>query len=357
MYDQSLEQLIDAVIADGVITEQERKVVYKKAAALGIDQDEIEVYLEGKLDALKKNEKPQSGKHGVVKTCPNCGATVESGAARCKECGFAFTGIEANSSAKELDRRLQAIKGTDDDDNIKRANVISSFPIPSSREDLIEFMAALEPKALSGIPLKKNKIDKAYYEKYVECINKAELTLPDEKVGQIHSSRLKGYNKKYHVLYTIVILAIILIGGGAIYTSNKAIQAREEQAASLLAEYEEWKKESMAEIEEYADQLNEQLDAIPTPTAKNWEKCGAMWNKVSWSKKWDNKKYHSLLQEEGYYSYGLDKDDFEAFTRKKNSIGEQIRAAHEQALRNSGMSKHDAHNATVNEFYDTPFRI
>ena len=52
MYDQSLEQLIDAVIADGVITDQERRVVYKKAASLGIDQDEIEVYLEGRLDAF-----------------------------------------------------------------------------------------------------------------------------------------------------------------------------------------------------------------------------------------------------------------------------------------------------------------
>lgn len=42
MYDKSLEQLIDAVIADGVITDQERKVVYKKAATLGIDQDQDE---------------------------------------------------------------------------------------------------------------------------------------------------------------------------------------------------------------------------------------------------------------------------------------------------------------------------
>ncbi|MBD5330984.1 MAG: zinc ribbon domain-containing protein [Bacteroides sp.] len=356
MYDQSLEQLIDAVIADGVITDQERRVVLKKAASLGIDQDEIEVYLEGRLDALKKSYMPKSGKHGVVKTCPNCGATVESGAAKCKECGFAFTGIEANSSAKLLDERLRAIRGTEDEDNEKRANIISSFPIPTTREDLIEFMAALEPKALSGIPFKKNKIDKAYYEKYVECINKAELALPDEKVGQIHSSRLKGYNRKYHVLYTVVILAIILIVGGVIYTSNEVMQAREEKAASLHAEYEEWKKESMVEIEEYAEQLNEQLDAIPTPTARNWETCGAMWNKVSWSKKWDNKKYRSLLKEEGYYDDGLDKDAFKAFARKKNSIGEQIKMAHQQALRNSGMSKTDAHNTTVNEFYDSEYR-
>lgn len=32
MYEQSLEQLIDAVIADGEITDQERNVAYKKAA-------------------------------------------------------------------------------------------------------------------------------------------------------------------------------------------------------------------------------------------------------------------------------------------------------------------------------------
>lgn len=47
MYSEQLEQLIKSVIADGVITEKERAVLHKKAAAEGVDEDEIDVYVDG----------------------------------------------------------------------------------------------------------------------------------------------------------------------------------------------------------------------------------------------------------------------------------------------------------------------
>lgn len=47
MYSEQLEQLIRSVIADGVITEKERAVLHKKAAAEGIDESEIDVYVDG----------------------------------------------------------------------------------------------------------------------------------------------------------------------------------------------------------------------------------------------------------------------------------------------------------------------
>lgn len=55
MYSEQLEQLIKSVIADGVITEKERAVLHKRAAAEGIDEDEIDVYLDG----LMVKTKPQ----------------------------------------------------------------------------------------------------------------------------------------------------------------------------------------------------------------------------------------------------------------------------------------------------------
>ena len=47
MYSEQLEQLIKSVIADGAITDKERSVLHKKAAAEGIDEDEIDVYIDG----------------------------------------------------------------------------------------------------------------------------------------------------------------------------------------------------------------------------------------------------------------------------------------------------------------------
>ena len=54
MYSEQLEQLIKSVIADGVITEKERAVLHKRAAAEGIDEDEIDVYVDGLIENVKK---------------------------------------------------------------------------------------------------------------------------------------------------------------------------------------------------------------------------------------------------------------------------------------------------------------
>ena len=39
MYNERLEQLIKAALADGVVTEKERQVLYKRAQEQGIDLD------------------------------------------------------------------------------------------------------------------------------------------------------------------------------------------------------------------------------------------------------------------------------------------------------------------------------
>lgn len=58
MYSEQLEQLIKSVIADGVITEKERAVLHKKAAAEGIDEDEIDVYIDGLIAEMKPASNP-----------------------------------------------------------------------------------------------------------------------------------------------------------------------------------------------------------------------------------------------------------------------------------------------------------
>ena len=55
MYSEQIEQLIKSVIADGVITEKERAVLHKKAAAEGIDEDEIDVYVDGLITQMKSD--------------------------------------------------------------------------------------------------------------------------------------------------------------------------------------------------------------------------------------------------------------------------------------------------------------
>jgi len=49
MYSEKLEKLIEMSLLDGVLTEKEKSVLFKKAEAEGIDLDEFEIYLDARL--------------------------------------------------------------------------------------------------------------------------------------------------------------------------------------------------------------------------------------------------------------------------------------------------------------------
>lgn len=59
MYNEKLEALITAALADGVLTDKEKNLLFKKAEAMGIDRDEFELVLEGRLAKRKKEMEAQ----------------------------------------------------------------------------------------------------------------------------------------------------------------------------------------------------------------------------------------------------------------------------------------------------------
>lgn len=72
--DIDIEKLIDAVVADGVITEKERTVILKKATSAGYDADEVEILLDAraykKRNAQKETEEPVKNKSHQKKQKP-----------------------------------------------------------------------------------------------------------------------------------------------------------------------------------------------------------------------------------------------------------------------------------------------
>lgn len=59
MYNEQIESLITAALADGVLTDKEKNLLFKKAEAMGIDRDEFELVLEGRLAKRKKEMEAQ----------------------------------------------------------------------------------------------------------------------------------------------------------------------------------------------------------------------------------------------------------------------------------------------------------
>ena len=225
MYSKELEELIDSVLADGVITDQERAVLRKRALACGEDPDEVMIVVDGRLAKMKKSASPAiptTEKRGNIVKCPNCGAPIEAGAVKCKECGYVFTNVKANNTAKEfaimLEKRIQKVSNDYDKTNINKVNeFIKNFPLPTGKEDMLEFIASLDARRRS-----KSNYQEAYNAKYQECVTKAKtLFAGDADFTSLLAQTEKGY--RAHTLITsiiehkkiifIVIVVVLLLKG------------------------------------------------------------------------------------------------------------------------------------------------
>lgn len=113
MYNEKIEALIKAALADGELTEKEKQILFKRAEAEGVDLDEFEMVLNAKLFEVQQNKKPQtsspkSEKWGDIRKCPSCGAILQSFQYKCDECGYEFRNVDAVESATKLFDLLQA---------------------------------------------------------------------------------------------------------------------------------------------------------------------------------------------------------------------------------------------------------
>ena len=136
-----IEKLIDLALADGQITEKERNVILKKAAELGVDADEVEMTLDGKLHQLEASKPKQKEKVGNIKTCPACGASLKAFQIKCEDCGHEFRQTQSSVNIKELQQKITMATTKD------RPGIIQSFPIPTNKEDIIEFLTLSIPNS------------------------------------------------------------------------------------------------------------------------------------------------------------------------------------------------------------------
>jgi hypothetical protein len=227
MYNEKIENLINFALADGELTEKEKQILFKKAEEAGIDLDEFEMVLDAKLhEKQQSNMKvetpvfaaPKSDKFGDVKKCPGCGAIVGAFQGICSDCGHEFTNIDSVSSVQNLYKELMRVEAEernrpkkdkkdkstsfwdidteedDDEDRItgiiykRKISVISAFPVPNSKADILEFMimaVAEGGKKIGGFFSNMTDEEKSYIKawrtKSEQVIGKARFSLKDDK--------------------------------------------------------------------------------------------------------------------------------------------------------------------------------
>ena len=223
MYNEKLEKLIEIALMDGELTEKEKQVLFKNAETMGVDLDEFEMVLEAKLFEKQKSmeqEKPKtteaapkSDKFGDVKKCPACSSMVQSFQTKCIDCGHEFSNVESNVSINKLFVMLNdaenerkdegnsvgnalgtmfgdAIGVGDNKVDSKKKTIISNFPIPTTKNDILEFLSLSVPKAKTiGNFMTKNQPENKGHNNFVnvwktkceQIIMKARFSMTEDK--------------------------------------------------------------------------------------------------------------------------------------------------------------------------------
>lgn len=218
VYNPQLEKLIDLALADGELTEKEKQVLFKKAEAMGIDLDEFEMVLEAKLYERNKSNNaptptstaaPKSNKFGDIKKCPACGAVLQSFTTKCPDCGFEFRNVEANCTIQHLFELLNEVEANSKEDaegllgglgkfyadsfassfggtkdTRKKKAIIQNFPIPNTKEDILEFLTLAVPLAKKPGIFDQDQTKREMYPvwkaKCEQIIMKAKFSMKDD---------------------------------------------------------------------------------------------------------------------------------------------------------------------------------
>lgn len=262
MYTKELEELIESVIADGVLTDTERQVLIARANKCGEDPNEVLVYTEGliaKMKAKGKTGPAQSvnQKYGVILKCPACGEPINKSMGKCPACGHLFTGVESNASIAKLSEQLSKTMPW------SKISVIKHFPIPNTKEELLDFIIALKEKANSD-----DFFHETYRIKCEECIEKAKLSFSNDrdfiKVFSDYEAQ-KAKKKKKTILTFILAFIVVFI-----------------LPASALVIIDSCENRAMDKIHQVSDSLSHAIDNLPSPDENNYRDCINQIQRITW---------------------------------------------------------------------------
>lgn len=188
MFSKELEDLIQATLEDGKLEENEKAALVKRAQREGVDLDELEIYINSLLQRrqrelnekrdLREEEYAKKKNEAIGPVCPKCGKQVPPLTLKC-DCGYEFTKDKHELSVKILSEKIDKIqsrnlKGEPDtyewiaDRDLRDQEVldaISLFPIPNTKEDIIEFLALSAPNVK-----KKNQLLGTLYGRIAICL-------------------------------------------------------------------------------------------------------------------------------------------------------------------------------------------
>ena len=237
---QEVIKLIEMALADGQVTEKEREIILRKAEKIGLDIDEVEMYLEGKIS--DNSNKPtityKSNRESVLIKCPECGAILKSFTTNCLECGHEFRNSKSSNLINELRDDFKEIEVMCKDEYFRdgmdksvipgsifnkketviqkeqyeieleidtmiakrKEKLLTGLPVPNTKEDILEILSMGLPEVQKKLSWNerlgfhpKNILKKAWLAKCEQVIMKAKLSMKNDETTLLE---IKNYEKQ-----------------------------------------------------------------------------------------------------------------------------------------------------------------
>ncbi|MBP3835026.1 MAG: hypothetical protein J6E45_03775 [Prevotella sp.] len=102
---EELNVLIQQYLTDGVLTDKERQVILNKAEKMGLDRDEIDLFLDAEIQKIDQ-QTDAAARRQKGKTCPYCGGSIPLLTDKCPHCGENIT-PEASNELQEIFDNLE----------------------------------------------------------------------------------------------------------------------------------------------------------------------------------------------------------------------------------------------------------
>lgn len=340
MFPEDLSKLIEASLVDGVITDQERAVIRKRALLEGVDPDEVDLLLDAEVQKIRQKQEEAVTK---VKKCPRCGEIIPAMSVKCPSCGYELSNIDANQSVQKLFSMVNDIYSlpTSEREKDEKAKIlINNFPIPTTKDDILEFLFLAIPNSqdnhsllakignaimwsfigilgiallftLWGIPIlafaiyyckkndisigigKKNKLAKVWRLKCDQIIMKAKYSLSDDPQVMARIEEYEKQNKQKQMMVYGGLAAAVLI-------------------AALYFGYSSYRENSAkGDVDRQYTELCNRIDNLDVPNAINRDEqvnqlLKIVWNDVDGGGSYQDKKKENYLQKKRAYANQLE---------------------------------------------------
>lgn len=117
---------------------------------------------------VQENEKDVSVVRAM--SCPQCGAMIRPFTGRCEFCGTVIWNLDASKAIKEFAQKL-----SEADSEQQQLNLIKAFPIPNTKEDIMEFMILASSNIGYHEEMYLEKYEDAWMAKFMQGYQKAKI--------------------------------------------------------------------------------------------------------------------------------------------------------------------------------------